>query len=327
MNNEPESKNVDALYPTKSVSGVDENQHPIFKAEKRILVLSKNDPVGKKVYDKFYQDLGTYILKLPNSPSKDAVDMAFQRGIIYLGRNSSGTRTGVIGTVVIHSGKLAGIVVDVTELDIDTRTGETSNIDMCFYATYFELIRAAVIHSEKSIMNDEKLHRMVTKYLMFLLLRLVGTGVNLTDKQKIFLEAITKYFYYRFMLMYRHPQARELTLIGFDKAISKEIDHFMPNLEKYMTMRDVFKAMVDYGITNEPPSVMIMKALSKFKTFVFYAFTSSLDYLVALAVVSKYPVSFLSGAHINSDIQTELENQLTKYFRSVTYDVTALSKF
>ena len=39
MKNSPEMKQISSMYPTKTVSKVDEEQHPIFKAEKKILTL------------------------------------------------------------------------------------------------------------------------------------------------------------------------------------------------------------------------------------------------------------------------------------------------
>ena len=89
-------------------------------------------------------------------------------------------------------------------------------------------------------------------------------------------------------------------------------------------MRDVFKAMLDYGVVRESPSVLTMKALNRFKTFIFYAFTSSLDYVIALAIVSRYPADFLNNAMINNNMQTVLEKEMSKYYKRVKFDTTAL---
>ena len=113
-------------------------------------------------------------------------------------------------------------------MGVDTDTGLTSNIDSCYYASYFEFIRAAVITHEKEIIKDEKVHKFACQYLMLLLMRLVGSGVNLTDKQKLFLNSIIVYFYYRFMLMENHHKAREMVLKDLNPDMKKEVDFHMP---------------------------------------------------------------------------------------------------
>lgn len=301
---------------------------PASRAEKNIVFASKQTPIGKKLYDRVYDDLLVFSMKSPDSIARKCVEMLLKRGLIYIGRNMSSIKTGVVGTVLIKNDKLCGIIIDAVELDIDPFTGETSNIDAVFYAVYFEFIRAVVIIHSGDIYRNSKIHILMKKYLAQLLLKVISSGVNLNDKQKIFLDSVCSYFYHRFMLKETHEQSREAVLSQYKKSdnIVKEIDFILPRLVKYENMRDLFKGLVDFNIVNESPSVLIMKCLTKFKTFAFYSFTTSLDYLIALAITSKYPVSFLSGAMINSDIQDQLENIMSKLYWEVKFDVNYLSK-
>jgi hypothetical protein len=187
-------------------------------------------------------------------------------------------------------------------------------------------VRASVIINERQIIKDEEVHKLVCRYMTFLILRLLGSSVLLNDKQKAFLEVIVKYFYIRFMLQYHHSMARETALMSIDDEYKDEADSLMPTLKRYTSMKDIFKAMVDYQIVNDSPSLLIVKALNKFKPLVFYSLISSLDYIVALAVTSQYPADFLSGALINNDVQKKLEKKIDKYIRMIKFDVNAMKK-
>ena len=210
-------------------------------------------------------------------------------------------------------------------MGINTLTGETSNIDQCFFASYFQFIRSAVIINKKEIIKDSELHKMISKYLSLLCLKFIGNNVSLNDKQKLYLDIVCSYFYYRFMLVKHHDQAKEICLTDYDKNTKSEIEHLMLRLSKYTNMKDIFKGLIDFNIIVESPNLLVMKALNKFKSFGFYSFTSTLDYLISYVIVSKYPVDFCSNGLVNQSLQDQVEKNMGKYFKEVTFDVNCLS--
>lgn len=315
---------IKSLFPNQKF-GVNNIEHnPLFDAERDILVLGSTHSSAQLVYTRLHTDLAAYGLKIPNSLAKTCVDYLITRKLIFLGVTKSGHKSGVLGTILLNKNKLAGIVLESGELNIDTRTGESSAIDRSFYASYFEYIRATCILNETKIIKDSNIHHIVCKYLSLIFLKAIGSGVNFTEKQKIFLEVLVNYFYLRFMLRQNHNKIKEIITGPLSKELQSEIVFLLPRLEKYKTMKDIFKAFIDFNISHEPPTAIIMKLLNKYKIFTFSCFVGSLDYLISLIITSLYPVDFLEGALINKDLQGQLESHLSKYLTTINFDTSAV---
>lgn len=176
-------KNVNIFKP-EYVNSKDKNL-PIFIGERRMSVISSLDDFGKGIYDKFFEQIGTYLEKIPSSDAKSAVKKLYDRRLVFLGRDVTVPgKNGIIGSFVINKTKFAGVVLDTVELEIDFETGDTSNIDYCLYTSYFEFIRAVVTIHSNVVKHDRKLHELCIKYLFFICLRLIGTNVSFSTKQK-----------------------------------------------------------------------------------------------------------------------------------------------
>lgn len=318
-------QNISKIFPARKMTTSSDTSQLVFKLEKNIMILGRKHPQAQITYNRFYEDLLLYCSKMSSSTAKYHIETIVNRNLVFIGNVESTSKSGVIGTFVENKNKLAGIILESSELSIDVDTGITSNIDQCFFAAYFQLIRSAVVLEEKSILKDSDLHKLVCKYLNLLCLKFIGSNVNLNDKQKQFLEILTSYFYFRFMLNKHHEQAKELSTAPFDKDIKSEVQFLMARLSKYEHMKDIFKAFIDFNITNESPNLLIMKALSKFKSFTFYSFTTSLDYLIALSIVSKYPADFCSSGIVNNSLQDQIEKKLETHLKTISYDVNCLS--
>ena len=79
---------IDNIFPTKTFQSVPEKLHPIFKMERKILVLSKKSGRGIRVYKQFLEDLSNYSAKMSNDYCKSCIDMLLKRNLIFLGRNA-----------------------------------------------------------------------------------------------------------------------------------------------------------------------------------------------------------------------------------------------
>lgn len=316
--------NISRFFSPGKMTRIDSDS-PLFKAEKSILVARKDRPKGKIFYENFNTNLENYMLKLPNNIAKKSVHSIYTRDLVYVGRNDGNIKSGIIGAVYLPKGRLSAIVLDSSELDIDIVTGDTHRIDSVFYAAYHLIIRAAVITNERAIVRDENIHALCCHYLTFIMLKILGSRSLLNAKQQDFLQVITKYFYIRFMLQYHHSLARDNALSKISEEYRDEADSLMPTLQKYSNMKDIFKACVDYRITSENPSMLLVRTLNRFKPLTFYSIISSLDYIIATAIISYYPVDFFAES-ISDSIQTQLEKNMEKYIRMLKFDVNSMKK-
>ncbi len=298
---------------------------PIFIGERRMSIILCQKEEDKKIYNKFFEQLDTYVEKIPSSPAKVAVKKLIDRRLIFLGRDVTiPSKNGIIGAAIVNKNRCAGVVLDTVELEIDFETGETSNIDHCFYTSYFEFIRVAIVLNSDEIKRDRKLHELCIKYLFYICLRIIGTNINFSTKQKEFLEVLCSYFFYRFLIGMQHTLTKETIYKYISKDLKEEVDSLMPRLEKYTLMRDIFKGMIDFKLTNETPTILVMKTLSKLKPTIFYAVTSSLDYLIAIAVISKYPTQFFRNGTISNSLQSNIETSITPFINSLKFDTTSI---
>jgi len=313
-----------SIFDPTSVDPEDMNL-PIFVGERKLLIMTPGNSDNKLLYDTFRNTLNSFIVKIPKTHAKSAVQKLIDRNLIFLGRDfSSPSKNGILGSFIINRIKFAGVLLDVVELDIDPETGETSRIESAFYATYFEFIRATVRVHTKEIKNNIKLHGDIIKYVNFLCLKLLSKSVTLSPRQKEFLDVLCSYFFYRFLIKVNHDLAKEYTYRRISTSLQKEVDPLIVHLQKYTYMRDIFKAWIDFKIINESPPLLMMKAISILKPTGFYAMTSTLDYLIALSIVSKYPFPTLNVAAVSSDLQNKIEVEIYKLIDNMSYDVTSV---
>lgn len=319
-------KAISKTFPQKLFLKKSDDE-PTLSLERNISVLDKQSDINKKIYKTFYDYLTTYLVKISSPNVKSMVDSLVSRNLIYIGRDiNSPTKNGVVGTVVFVNGNLGGVVLDTVELDIDTYSGETDNIDSCIYASYFLYARAAVIYNKSYIIKNDELHNAAIDYLVMMYMRLIGANSYLTDKQKVFLRFVCSYFYRRFLVGIRHPKSVEDSISYVNSEYADECLNFKSRLEKYTRMKDIFKAMTDYMITQETPSMLMMKTLQKYNNMVFYCLNSTLDYLLGLITISKYPASFSQTANINAQCQQTVETIMIKYMKKIKYNVGSLDK-
>lgn len=297
--------------------------NPILSPEKKAILITPT--TYPEIYKQLYNDLSLFITKLNDTPAKTAVNEIYNRKLIYLMKHFSQTKRGIFGGCFFNGSKLWGIGLDVVELDIDPETGITSSIDSCFYAVYFHYIRSAVLTNVSEIKKDTSLHSDLIQYMYYLLLKAIK--LNIVPKQKELLLILCSYFFYRFHLGNVHKLALENTYNTINTTLKSEIKDLVNILEKYTSINDIFKAIIDFKIDNDAPAKLMMKVLSSLKITVFYSLFSTFDYFCALAVVSKYPFDDLSTGMSMSNIQSNIEKKITPYLKTVKFDVDFFKKF
>ena len=299
-----------------------DNSLPAFIGEKRILVIERIS--NQEIYNTFYENLNTYLLKIPASPAKQAVSMLINKKLIFLGKDIAASKNGVIGTVFINRDALAGVVLEVADLEINPETGETSNIDQCFYAIYFEFIRAIVLMNRDAIRNNTEIHALCIQFLTYLMLKLLGKGMQLNSKQREVFEIVVKYFFYRHEMSEPHPLSVEKALKKVSKDLTQELLPLFENIKKTTRFRDIFTTLIDFNITRQSPNSLIILSLKKLKAAGFFSVFTSLDYLIAFIIILNYPIDFIGTGIINTSIQIKLERIIQKYMKKVKFDIKAI---
>lgn len=294
---------------------------PLFKIQHSYLVLLPTNAAAKEIYNQFLTDLHNYSVKAAQGFPLDIYKNVSSRNIIFLGKNGYNSHIDIPGMSLLNNkNALAGIILDMNTLEIDSHTGISSKCDLAFYALYFEYIRNAITSNQVLVNKDSKLDLLVIKALYLLYLKILGSQITLNEKQKIFLQSDIAYFYFRFMKNNPHPLAMSNAL-SFNPESRDEVKFVLKTFEKYDKMKDIFKSFIDFKISMESPSVFIIKTINKFNMFTFYCFTTSLDYLISMIILSSYPTPFFPNLNINNQIQHEIENYLAEaYFSKIKYD-------
>ncbi|MFW5799508.1 MAG: hypothetical protein ACOCV8_01735, partial [Spirochaetota bacterium] len=142
---------INRAYPPKYFSDTDINKL-LLKGDKNLILLRKSKET-LPIYNRLNEDIKLYLSKLPNSIAKKIVNDLYNRDKIYIVTSTSKTETGVISRAFMDN-KLMGIGLISNELDIDLKTGESSDIDECIYAAYQGMIRASCVLFQDKIKKD-----------------------------------------------------------------------------------------------------------------------------------------------------------------------------
>jgi len=285
----------------------------------------KNDERFKTSYEQFNQDFAMYLSKLPNNNVKKYVGEVFNRGLVSFGQNQLTKGTSMYFTrVTVEDNKLLRINLDSKEFEIDAKTGDTKNIDECIYATYYAFLRCVVVANRTDIKKDKKLQELLAQYLYQILISVIPPGSIDTPKQKFAIKTIAYYTFYRHFIRESHAAAIKILKEIFDVKNGKEqFDEVLPSLkeiDKYTSVKDFPKMLIDSGALNIDPNVFLISLLKKYKQQAFYCIQGSFDMFLAFVIVTKYPFElFGDSPSVNTNIQKEVEELMISYMRKVKF--------
>lgn len=293
-----------------------------------LIYYSKNRSDEKVVYERFNQDFGLYLNKLPNSPAKKYVSEVFNRGLVYLGINQIAKSEGFFSKVMHSEGSLNGIVVDVKDLDIKFPSGETKNIDDCIYAVYYSYIKFAVLTNKPSIKTDYKLQELLAQYLYLVVISILDSKANLgTPKQKFFTKLVCYYAFYRYFIKETYTSTlRKLDKIfSDDRELYDEFKFKFKDIEKYDSVKDIPKMLIDTKVSIMDPNIFIINIIKRFKQFGFYSILGTLDYFIPFVITCKYPFElFPPNSALNVDLQNKIEDIMIPYMKKVKFNTVLL---
>jgi hypothetical protein len=310
----------------------DTDVNTILSTDELKIFILERDKKDASVYDTFNEDFSNYLTKMPNNVVKESCRNLLNKNLVFLGIAKTKPDNVVVRTFITSDNKFAGIALDSQQLGVDPTTGSADSIDECIYATYFGLVRSAVVINKAEIRQNKDLHKLMSTYLYLLFLKVIGSDKLYSEKQKALVHILSIYIYYKHYLKERHSYILTILQRDYEKFIGKEsIEEFLPVLEKmkdYTSLKEFPKMLIDAKVINESPNVMIMSLLKLLKPMGFYSLIGPLDYFIPLVIITKYPVEFIgSKAPTNDKIQNAVEEIATKYIDKIKYDLTAVEKY
>lgn len=269
---------------------------------------NKNDEETKKINDTFYELLNTYLKKVSNDDYIDVVNKVVYNELVYISTSDFLFPSLIYNT----NGKLSTIILNPSYIDIDLETGETSEIDECYYSIVFGIIKASIISQIEKVSKDIKLHSMLITYIYYAFLKQLSRNIT-HKKQKDILFLSTVYLFYRHFLKKRHPEA--LSMIRKEFKEYTDIEDFdlsnFENVRKYDNIRYIIDLLIEFkAIDSKSAPSIIMGILRNSNKVSFYSFISTIDNLVTLPIMSNYPTSTFSRYF---NLNTRLESSINQY--------------
>lgn len=260
MNAQTLLKKLDSDYAPKffNSSIIDE----FLKNNEKKVVIVLRIPENEKAYVNFDKDFSIYLGKLPNSPLKKAIGFLYNKKLIFYGtaKNTDGKTYSRV--LISKNEKLAGVVLNAYALDISLRDGTTPSIDECIYASYFGLIRAAVIIHKQEVKRDKELLRYLTNVLSILILKILGKHITIDRREKSLIQLICIYLFYRQFLEEKHTSVVKTIHKKYgDLFTADELKTYSSYLEKLKTFsnfKDIPQIIQLFGLADINPSQLMM---------------------------------------------------------------------
>ncbi|MFW6219399.1 MAG: hypothetical protein ACOCZ5_00795 [bacterium] len=319
---------INRAYPPKYFSDTDINKL-LLKGDKNLILLRKSKET-LPIYNRLNEDIKLYLSKLPNSIAKKIVNDLYNRDKIYIVTSTSKTETGVISRAFMDN-KLMGIGLISNELDIDLKTGESSDIDECIYAAYQGMIRASCVLFQDKIKKDHDLNKLLSTYFYLVVLRALGKTNIYSEKQKNFIYITCLFAYYRHYLDMNPNMIYSIIEKHYkDENLLKFYDEFKPSLkliERYKDIKDLPKMFIDVKIMSDNPNTVNMQLIRNLKISGYYSLIGPLDLLVSMAILSKYPTNLYTRYALFEKMQDAIEKIFDKnYMSKVKYGESRLFK-
>lgn len=321
--------NFEKVFPPRQFTHSNPIADILQKDERKFLIKLRTKE-AKPVYDRFDNDFGLYLSKLPNNPVKEYVGRLYNERMFFIGTSKTGEISSYSRLLITKENRLAGVALNAYQLNIDVDDGSTSDIDECIYATYSAVVRAGALINEKEIKKDRDLQKLLATFIFLLFLKLLGKSMTVSSKQKYFLQAVCTYLFYRHYIGEKHGYALsilEKEFVGeyIPVEIYNEIKSKMDSLKPFDSMKDLPKVISDFNIADINPSVFLMQTLKSIKQSGFYALIGPLDTLISEVVLAQYPTELVSKTMMtNPDVHRGIEEIMNKYMAKIKFDNSAI---
>ena len=290
------------------------------------------DHTNSYIYDTFNNDFRLFLSKLPQNNVKKYVSTVFDENLVFVG--VSKVKSPVVFSRVLRtraSGDLAGIVIDSGDIDINLATGEASSIDDCIYATYFAIIRAAILNNKDAIQKEKDLHKTLVLFLFQSLLKALGKGTVYSPKHREFIMLTCAYIFYRHYFKQKHLSAISFVKRNFKDNISpdtmKEALEYIGSSSKYSTIQDIPKVLIDMKVITTNPNQVTLALMRILSNKGYYCVSGSLDFFIGFVILLRYPSGLFPKTGTGSDkIHKNVEDVMVKYMNKIKYNTKIIMK-
>ncbi len=322
--------NLNKFFPVKFYAHSDIDRI-IQDSELKHYILLHGDNRYVAFYSTFNEDISTFLSKLPAGPVKEHVQNLMNKGLIYVAIAETKASVTFCRCLITVDNRLAGLSIVAQSLGVDPITGSVSAADDCVYALYFGLCRAAVLIHRDDIYKDKDLHKLMSTYVYFILMKSLGADKTYTTKSREFIHLISIYLYYRYYVKEKHAYILHIIEKEYKEVIDpKTIDEFLPTLDRmsdYDSIKDFPKILLELKLYDKSTNAFILDLLKFLKPTGFYHFIGPLDLLIGLAIISTYPFDLVSkNALVSQNLQKNIETTILKYIDKIKYDLTAIPK-
>ena len=275
-------------------------------------------------YVNFDKDYAELLEKLPNSIMKRHVSALFNQKLIFYGSTKNNSGSVFSRVFITKNDKIAGVLHNSFALDIDELTGHIKSNDT-LYATYHGLIRAVTVIFKQEILKDTNLHQYVTMFLYTLFLKLLGRSLSVESDQKKLLHLLVIYLYHKQFLEQKHSAIIKKINKNYTEFFSKEeFDRFQIFLDRLISFdgfKDFSKIVSLMNLSTYSSSQIMMYLLNLVGPNGFHAIIGSLDYLIAMIIISRYPTDFFSHSlFFGTQIKEHIETIMEKYLNRIQFD-------
>lgn len=297
--------------------------NPFGDMEDDTIIMRRNQKT-EELYAQLKEDLDVYLMKISNQKIKSMIQYCSNNNLIYYGDSDSKKNYGSI--IYTDNGQIGGYVLNYKKVGVNVYTGDIDYIDELLYTLYFLILRSIVVINFDKLKNDKKINNEVVTYLRFLFLKAFNID-RLGDKQKeLFKVAVTLFYEWKMLNQdYNLSKEHALESISNKDEFYNEIENIINDKEdivkNYDYFKDIFKYFIELGLIQDSPNQLIMKFIKTFKSKSYMVIFSTLDFLIANSVISKYPFDELNDTFINKEVQDNIENYLYKYYNENMFDV------
>lgn len=318
------AENVDKLFPPKLFN--DSSINPVLITKEKSIAVILRDKEYEQLYKNFDDLFMLYLNKLPDNYIKKYVSHVFNKQLVFIGISSSAKNDAVFSRLLLLENRntINGLVLDANVLDIDIETGDTSSIDNCVYAIYFSIIRSSILLNSDAVKNNIMIHKLVIQYIWLIILKAVGQKSVYNMKQKNLVYLACVYTFYAHFIKLKYPmivsRIKKDYKEHFDQEIFKEIIPLVEDIKKYQNIKDIPNILVDFKVYNNMPSKIYIELFKILGNTGFYNFISSLDQLISMIILSKYPTTLYNKSVMTSEkIHNKLEDDVIEYINNIKF--------
>ncbi len=301
------------------------NKSNLFLAiERKLLIIQrlKENNELTSVYKNFFDQFKLFLYKLPKNNVKTIVEKAFNNQNIYLGVtfSQSDDVKKIFARVVLDNNKLVAVVLNSKALEIDITTGDSDNIDNSIYATYYGILRAAILLNKEKIKKDNKLNKLLSTYFSSVVLQAIEKNTISSKKIKNLIYLSCVYLYYSHFFGMKFYGILNVIKKNYKEQYDEDFEKLIEKNKVYTKLNDISNLLVDMHLYLNNPNRLSLNMIFNISLNNYNLMTSSFDYFAPMVALQYYPTNlFKVNKRMPSIILKEVDSILYDYAKKIDF--------